>query len=215
MRLILASASPRRADLLTAAGLSFDVLAVDADERARDAESPDAYVRRLAAEKSAKALDRLMPCASTHDHGICRSPRGDDIVIGADTSVVVEGAILGKPVDDDDARRMLSRLAGRRHEVLTGVSLRTAAREVSSVDSTAVFFAPMSTAEIAWYVQTGEGRDKAGGYAIQGAASRFIWRIEGSYSNVVGLPIALLYNLLREFEDGSGSVAMKQGSGYP
>jgi septum formation protein len=207
MRLILASASPRRAELLRAAGFTFDVLAVDADERVRDGEGPDAYVRRLAAEKSAKALDRLMPCTSTRERAICRSPRGDDVVLGADTTVTVDGAILGKPVDDDDARRMLRLLAGRRHEVLTGISVRTVARELGAVDRTAVFFAQLSTEEIDWYVQTGEPHDKAGAYAIQGAASRFIQRIEGSYSNVVGLPIALVYALIRRVEPGSGLVA--------
>jgi septum formation protein len=209
MRLILASASPRRADLLKAAGFTFEVLAVDVDEGVRDGEPPDAYVRRLAAEKSARALGGLMPCASTHDRAICRSPRGDDVVLGADTTVVVDGVILGKPMDDDDARRMLHSLGGRRHEVLTGVSLRTARQELGGVDSTGVFFSRLSTAEIDWYVSTGEARDKAGAYGIQGVASRFIERIEGSYSNVVGLPIALVYALLRGLDRESRLVATK------
>ncbi len=182
MRLLLASASPRRADLLRAAGFDFDTLAVDVDERVRDGETPVACVQRLASAKSAAGLVAV---------------RGVDvIVLGADTIVSVDGAILGKPLDDDDARRMMSLLSGRRHEVLTGVSLRCGGREVARVTTTAVFFARLSTADIGWYVQSGEGRDKAGAYAVQGLASRFVERIEGSYSNVVGLPVAVVHELL-------------------
>jgi MAF protein len=122
----------------------------------------------------------------------------DIVVLGADTAVVLDGAILGKPRDDEDARAMLGRLSGRRHEVLTGVSLRTAGEETGLVEATSVWFARLTPDAIAWYVSTGEGRDKAGGYAIQGLASRWIPRIEGSYSNVVGLPVTAVAGLLQE-----------------
>jgi len=183
MRLILASGSPRRAELLRAAGYAFDVAAADVDESPRGGESPSLYVRRLAAEKSAAVS--------------AKAPAGA-IVLGADTTVVVDDAILAKPRDDVDASAMLRRLSGRRHDVITGVSLRCGAFEIGRVESTAVVFAPLTDDEIAWYVGTGEGRDKAGAYAIQGYASRFIPRIEGSYSNVVGLPVACVRELLTE-----------------
>jgi len=111
--------------------------------------------------------------------------------------VVVDGAILGKPADDGEAAEMLKRLSGRRHDVLTGVAIRTARELLTAVERTAVHFLPLSEAEIAWYVASGEPRDKAGGYAVQGLASRFVERIEGSYSNVVGLPVATVYRMLR------------------
>ena len=140
------------------------------------------YVRRLAAEKSAAAQTR------THD--------STAVILGADTTVVVNGAILAKPADDEDGAEMLRRLSGNVHEVLTGVSLRQGSYEIGRVESTLVNFRPLTSNEIAWYVASGDGRDKAGGYAIQGLASRFITRIEGSYSNVVGLPIACVAELL-------------------
>jgi septum formation protein len=121
------------------------------------------------------------------------------IVLGADTTVVVDDAILGKPADDDDAAAMLRRLSGRPHQVLTGISLRCGAEEIGRVESTTVQFVRLSEADVAWYVASGEGRDKAGAYAIQGLASRFIPRIEGSYSNVVGLPMAAVVELLATF----------------
>jgi septum formation protein len=186
MRLVLASASPRRAELLTAAGFTFDVLPVDVDERVRPDERPADYVRRLASEKSASALERVPGSAAAV------------IVLGADTVVVVDDHVLGKPRDADDAADMMRRLSGRSHQVMTGVSVRTAANELIGVDSSSVTFAPLTPAEIDWYVATGEGRDKAGAYAIQGLAGRFIPRVEGSYSNVVGLPIALIYGLLQK-----------------
>jgi septum formation protein len=126
----------------------------------------------------------------------------DLVVLGADTAVVLEGEILGKPRDDEDARAMLQRLAGQRHEVLTGVSLRTTDDEKGLVEATSVWFAPLTPDAISWYVSTGEGRDKAGAYAIQGLASRFIPRILGSYSNVVGLPVAAVADLLQELSGG-------------
>jgi septum formation protein len=187
MRLILASASPRRADLLRAAGFTFDTVVADVDEAVRPGESPALYVRRLAAEKSAAALG-----------GPAKAGRHDACVLAADTTVVIDNEILGKPRDDHDAAAMLERLSGRRHDVLTGVSIRRNAFEVGRVESTAVSFAALTPDEVAWYVGSGEGRDKAGGYAIQGLASRFVTRIEGSYSNVVGLPVAAVVELLRE-----------------
>jgi septum formation protein len=195
MRLILASASPRRADLLRAAGFTFDTVVTDVDEAVRAGESPASYVRRLAAEKSFAALKG---CA-TSDLEVAQgfSP-ADAIILAADTTVVIDNEILGKPRDDQNAAAMLERLSGRRHDVLTGVSVRRNAFEVGRVESTAVFFAALSPDETAWYVGSGEGRDKAGGYAIQGLASRFVTRIEGSYSNVVGLPVAAVVELLTE-----------------
>ena len=191
MRLVLASASPRRAELLRAAGFEFEILAVDVDERVRPGEKPEDYVRRLATEKSARAMEILT------EEGPAKA--GHDVrVLGADTAVVIDGDILGKPRDDQDAASMLRRLSGRAHAVVTGVSLRSAGWEVSRVETTTVELSPLAEADIAWYVESGEGRDKAGAYAIQGLASRFVPRVEGSYSNVVGLPIAAVQELLAE-----------------
>lgn len=178
MRLILASASPRRAELLRAAGFSFDIVPADIDESLRAGESPVQYVRRLAAEKSAATTAR------------------GGVVLAADTAVVVDGQILGKPRDNADAARMLRLLSNRTHQVMTGVSVRRGAFEAGRVITTDVEFAELSEADLAWYVASGEGRDKAGAYAIQGLASRFIPRIDGSYSNVVGLPVACVVELL-------------------
>jgi septum formation protein len=199
MRLVLASASPRRAELLQSAGIPFDVFPVDVDERQRPGEQGAAYVLRLAVEKAARATEaiRLMLESPNDD-----APR---VVLGADTAVVVDGEILGKPGDEAEATSMLRRLAGTQHEVLTGISLRCGERELSHAETTTVHFGRLSDEEIAWYVQSGEGWDKAGGYAIQGLASRFVVRIEGSYSNVVGLPVASVYELLRKLEKGSGA----------
>ena len=194
MRLILASASPRRAELLRAAGFEFEIVPTDVDESVRGGESPSQYVRRLAAEKSAHV-------ASGISRTLDGPPEGgyyDRVILGADTTVVVDGAILGKPIDDREAAAMLARLSGRVHEVLTGISLRQGAYELGRVETTRVEFARLSGADIAWYVDSGEGRDKAGAYAIQGLASRFIPRISGSYSNVVGLPVAAVFELLTE-----------------
>jgi septum formation protein len=189
MRLVLASASPRRAGLLRAAGFVFETVVAEVDEGVRSGESAEAYVRRLAADKSAAGLAALKAGGR---------PAGDHIVLGADTAVVVDGDILGKPRDDEDAAAMLRRLSGRRHEVMTGVSLRQGSRELGRVETTAVFFAELGNEDIAWYIQSREGRDKAGAYAIQGLASRFILRVDGSYSNVVGLPIRAVVELLAQ-----------------
>jgi septum formation protein len=197
MRLVLASASPRRADLLRAAGYEFETLVVDLDERVRPGEEPPAYVLRLAGEKSAAAMQRFMHRAQTCG-GPDKAAVHDVVVLGADTTVVVDGHILGKPRDDSEGAAMLNMLSGRAHEVLTGVSVRTSAGEWQLVESTSVYMSALSPQDVAWYVASGEGRDKAGGYAVQGLASRFIPRIDGSYSNVVGLPVATVEALLRE-----------------
>jgi septum formation protein len=180
---ILASASPRRAELLAAAGVSFEVRAVEVDEQPLKGEAPTDYVLRVALDK-ARA---------------CLAPVGA-MVLAADTVVVVDGRILGKPADDADAARMLRWLSGRAHEVLTGVVVRSLEREATAVASTVVSFAPLDEADIAWYVASGEPRDKAGAYGVQGLASRFVARIDGSYSNVVGLPVALVCSMLAGFE---------------
>lgn len=188
MVLILASASPRRAELLRAAGVAFEVMAVDVDERPHPGEPAERYVIRLADAK-ASAARRRVP---------------GSLVLAADTAVVVDGQILGKPADDEDAARMLRILSGRAHLVLTGVTLQNGVRMFSHVESTLVHFLPLSESEIAWYVSTGEPHDKAGAYAAQGLASRFVSRIEGSHSNVIGLPIAAVSRLLREFGADDG-----------
>jgi len=182
MTLILASRSPRRAELLTAAGITFDVLAADVDETPLPDEPPTAYVERLAIEK-ARAVFALRP---------------DATVLGADTTVTVDGQILGKPVDVDDAVRMLRLLSGRPHEVHTGVAVVSRRSVRSALDTSRVWFEAMTDEDISWYVATGEPMDRAGAYAIQGLASRFIPRIEGSYSNVVGLPVALVSSILKQ-----------------
>lgn len=177
MRLVLASQSPRRAELLRAAGIDFDVIVADVDETVQPGEPPDAYVRRLAEAKARAVAARV----------------GDRPVLGADTTVVVDGKILGKPADEADAWRMLRLLAGRTHQVMTGVSLVIRTRAATEVAVTDVEFAPLSDEEIDWYIASGEPMDKAGAYAVQGLASRFVTRLDGSYSNVVGLPVALVY----------------------
>ena len=182
MRLVLASSSPRRADLLRAAGIPFDLFPVEIDERFRLEEKPERAVARLAEAKAAVA-------AASHP---------DAIVLGADTTVVVCGESLAKPADAEDAARMLRLLSGRSHVVLTGVCVWHQGRRLVHVEPTRVRMAELGEAEIAWYVATGEPLDKAGGYAVQGLASRFIEEIDGSYSNVVGLPISSVYELLKE-----------------
>jgi septum formation protein len=182
VQLILASASPRRAELLRAAGFSFEVAPVEVDERFRDGEEPEQAVARLA-ERKAVAAART---------------REGQIVLGADTTVVVDSTALGKPANDEEAARMLRMLSGRCHDVLTGICICRGSRRLVRVERTRVRVARLSDEEIAWYVSTGEPRDKAGGYAVQGLASRFIEAVEGSYSNVVGLPIARVYEMLGE-----------------
>jgi septum formation protein len=181
--LVLASASPRRADLLREAGILFRVSPPHIDEAVRVGESPEAYVERLAREK-AEAVHAASPGA---------------FVLGADTTVVVGDTILGKPADRAEAARMLELLAGRSHRVLTGVALLGPADFTrAAVVSTNVTFSRLSDADIAWYVGSGEPLDKAGAYAIQGGASRFVERIDGSFSNVVGLPMEVVGTWCRE-----------------
>ena len=219
-RIILASASPRRAELLRAAGIEFDVMPANADETVHPGETPEAYVQRIAEAKAAAVRQRA----------------NGRPVLAADTVVVVDKVILGKPVDREDAKRMLRMLSGRGHEVLTAVTLLSGADPLgppkplsgegglgprgepgptsppassrqakvrpglTRVETTLVEFAPLTQDDVEWYVATGEPDDKAGAYAIQGYASRFITRIDGSYSNVVGLPVALVYEMINSLE---------------
>lgn len=179
-KLVLASASPRRHEILACAGIPFVVRTAVVSEDHDGSEAPADLARRLACEKAG-----AVPCAD------------DEIVLGADTVVVLEGQILGKPKDEADAARMLELLSGREHEVITGICLRHAGGIIVDHESTRVRFAPLSAAEIAAYVASGEPADKAGAYGIQGRACRFIERIEGCYFNVVGLPIARVYRHLK------------------
>jgi septum formation protein len=183
--LILASQSPRRAEILKQAGFDFVIRPAAVDETPLADESPQAHVERLA---RAKAL--------------AVEAGADDIVLGADTIVVIDGCILGKPADAADAARMLQALSGRQHEVITGVCLRRRSGLECGSTVTRVWFAPLSPEEIAAYVASGEPMDKAGAYAIQGLASSYITRIEGSYANVVGLPIDWVSLRLRECQCG-------------
>ncbi len=189
--LILASASPRRQELLRNAGIAFSVQAANINETPLAGESPRGCAERLAREK-ALAVSQSRP---------------QQWVLGADTIVVVGDAILGKPSDADDASRMLRMLSGRTHEVITGVCVvgpvasgqgSVASKADVTSETTLVTMCEVSDEEIREYVATGEPMDKAGAYAIQGMASRWIPRIEGDYSNVVGLPVALVYAMLRE-----------------
>ncbi len=179
--LVLASKSPRRQRILRDAGIPFVVRAADIPEERRSGESPMDYVRRLAEEKA---------CAVAMLPG--------EVVLGADTTVVIEDQVLEKPRDTADALRMLTLLSGREHEVITGICLRTESRKIVDAAVTRVRFVKLTQEELEAYAASGEPMDKAGGYAIQGLASKFIDRIEGDYSNVVGLPVALVYQYWRE-----------------
>jgi septum formation protein len=181
--LILASASPRRSELLRAAGIEFTVRIADIDETVLPEELPGDYVLRLSREKAQAVAEP------------------GDLVLGADTTVVISGEIAGKPIDAEDARRMLRLLSGQWHEVLTGVSLVRGEQVLSEVAVTRVKFAELNEAEIDWYVSTGEAMDKAGAYGIQGYASRFVESVEGNYSNVVGLPVPMVYQMLIGMRD--------------
>ena len=182
MRILLASSSPRRAELLKAAGYAFDVAPADVDETPLPGELPEVYVARLAEAKANVTVNTSSDC----------------VVLGADTAVLVDGTIFGKPLDDANAAAMLRQLSGRSHEVLTGVSMRYGSQRVGTVDRTVVHVAFLRPEDISWYVASGEPRGKAGGYAIQGLAARFIDRIEGSYSNVMGLPLSVVRRLLSD-----------------
>jgi septum formation protein len=191
--LVLASASPRRQELLRNAGVRFVVQPTNIPEVPQPGEAPRAFAERMAREKALTVFRR----------------RPNDFVLGADTIVVVDGEILGKPRDSADAVRMLRGLSGRTHQVLTGVCLvsprlRTEAQQPEAgfedvrSETTLVTMDPLGDDDIHSYVSTGEPRDKAGAYAIQGRASRWVSRIEGDYFNVVGLPVSLVYKMLRE-----------------
>lgn len=180
-RLVLASQSPRRRELLAGLGFELDVRPANADETQRPGETPAEYVLRVARDKA-----RAVP---------------GDVVLGADTAVVVKGTVLGKPADPADARRMLRTLSGEAHEVLTGVCVRRNAGalgvELDTVVTTEVRFARLTSAQIEWYVSTAEPLDKAGAYALQGAGGVFVEAVEGSVSNVIGLPLGETLQLLR------------------
>jgi septum formation protein len=184
-RIVLASASPRRSELLDSAGISFSVVPADIPEELLPGESPTAHVLRLAAEKAL---------------AVAGSAEGD-IFVGADTVVVCDGEIMGKPVDSAAARRMLNALSGKAHEVITGFTVyeREQERLVSDAVSTRVIFKPLTAGEIDAYVATGCPFDKAGAYAIQGGAAYMVRGIEGSYTNVVGLPLCEVVEVLRMF----------------
>ncbi|MEW6208753.1 MAG: Maf family protein [Acidobacteriota bacterium] len=183
-KIILASGSPRRRELLSSIGLEFEIDPDDVDERLHWGEAPADYIIRLARAK-------VIGAAARHEAGL---------VLGADTTVVIDGCVLGKPADDEDGRRMLRLLSGRWHSVMTGVSVYDieTRREAYDYSETRVRFAEMSEEEIDWYISTGEHRDKAGAYAIQGRASLFVEGIEGNYHNVVGLPVRLVYRLAKD-----------------
>ena len=185
MKLILASSSPRRAEILRHAGIAFEPLPANIDETRWPHEKPVELVERLASSKAQAATWRAAPPA---------------IVIGADTEVVLDGDIFGKPIGEEDARAMLERLSGRTHEVITGLcAIRLPGGETRvEHEITRVTFAPMSDKEMGDYVASGEPFGKAGGYGIQGRAGRFITRVEGCYFNVVGLPLARVYRILGE-----------------
>jgi septum formation protein len=188
MKLILASASPRRAEILRNAGIQFEIRKTDVDESRIVGELPGDYVRRLALAKALSAATEY------------RDPLDETLILGADTVVVVDADILGKPASQDDARSMLRRLSGRIHEVHTGLALlrKPGAEQRVVEEITRVHFAPLTDREIEDYIATGEPFDKAGAYGIQGMGGRYVTRIEGCYFNVMGLPLARLWSLLRE-----------------
>lgn len=179
-KLILASASPRRAEILGFVGWEFEKQTADIDEKTIDGEKPADYVQRLALEKAVAVAEK----------------NADKLVLGADTTVVVGEEIIGKPQDFDEAREMLRKLSGRWHEVLTGVALVQNEEKTVDLQQTRVKFAALSDDEIEFLVEKGEPLDKAGAYAVQAQAALFIEKIEGDYWNVVGLPINLVYEML-------------------
>ena len=185
--LLLASASPRRRDLLAQAGLKFTAVPANLNEDLLPDEAAAAYVQRLAEEKG-QAVWNAHRASDTADDPL--------VVLGADTCVVVDGRILGKPVDTADVRRMLTLLSGRTHVVMTGLAVVTRDKVARDVEITQVTFDQLSDREIARYIATGEPFDKAGAYAIQGYAGIYIPKIEGNYFNVMGLPLPLVHELL-------------------
>lgn len=179
-KLILASGSPRRSEIMNSVGWEFTKVVPDIDESERDGELPADYVRRLAKEKGE----------------VVHASHPGDIVLAADTTVVIDEQIIGKPADSADARRMLRMLSGNWHEVLTGVAVCSNGSSEIGIQTTRVKFAPMSDAEVDFLVAKGDPLDKAGGYAVQAQAALFIQGIEGDYWNVVGLPINLVYQMV-------------------
>jgi nucleoside triphosphate pyrophosphatase len=190
MPFVLASASPRRAELLTAAGFDFEVVPADVDETPAAGEPAREYALRVARAK-AEHIARQFP---------------DRVILAADTVVVAGGRLMGKPSDSADAKAMLGALSGGVHDVHTAVVVRAGERQLDEVVTTAVRFNSLTEGEIAWYIATGEAEGKAGAYGIQGRAARFIDRIDGSWSNVVGLPIATAYRLLSDAGAGNWPV---------
>ncbi|HVR81845.1 MAG TPA: Maf family nucleotide pyrophosphatase [Luteimonas sp.] len=182
----LASRSPRRSELLARLGLDFGVLDIDISEQRQPGEAPEEYGRRVAREKAGAGLLQVVAVPGA-------------LVLGADTEVVLDDDLFGKPRDDADAAAMLRRLSGRTHRVVTAVSLVSAARETQTLSISEVTFAELDDEAIARYVASGEPRGKAGGYAIQGAAQAFITHLSGSYSGVMGLPLFETAKLLRAF----------------
>lgn len=189
MRIILASASPRRREILSTFGVQFEILPANADEHSSITD-PVALVKELALRKAHAVREILCARGEWNE---------DTLIIASDTVVENEGEILGKPNDDADAARMLRGLSGKTHRVVSGVALLCEDRETAGADSTAVHFAPMNEKDIEWYVKSGEPRDKAGAYAVQGLAALFIKGIEGDYFNVVGLPVYCMDHLLFDF----------------
>ncbi len=186
-QLILASASPRRAELLESAGFRFVVRPAEVDETPLASEAASDYVLRVARDKARSTAQAVRLTGTT-----------GAVVLAADTTVVTNSRIMGKPRNDEDAANMLATLSGSVHEVLTGVVVLTDTRELVELVTTRVHFLPLTPAAIAWYIRTGEPNGKAGAYAIQGFAARFIDWIDGSWSNVVGLPLATVSRLLEE-----------------
>jgi septum formation protein len=182
---VLASASPRRADLLAAAGFDFTIVPAEIDETPDVDESPDHYVLRIARAKADRVRPEVLPAS---------------IILAADTVVVAGGRLMGKPADEVDAASMLRLLSGTVHEVHTGVVVQSATRTLDEISTTKVRFQPLTDDEIAWYLRSGEPFGKAGAYGIQGRAARFIDWIDGSWSNVVGLPISTVYRLMKRIE---------------
>lgn len=182
--IILASASPRRAELLTQIGVVFEQRPADVDERRMPGEKPETYVQRLASAKAEAALAKCNDC----------------VVIGSDTVVVVNDAVLGKPLNQEDHKRMFAQLSGRTHDVLTAVTVMNSSMSRQALSRSSVTFAEVSASDTARYWRTGEPADKAGGYAIQGYAAMFIDRLAGSYSSVMGLPVRETAQLLAEFD---------------
>lgn len=196
-RLILASGSPRRAEILTSLGIPFTVSPTDIPEDPLPGETAEAAARRLATEKAARAAEKAP----------------ESWVLAADTLVFLDGATLGKPRDDAEAEAMLRRLAGREHGVVTAVHLRRGKDPGRGrAELSRVRFAPMTEEEIRWYVATGEPHDKAGAYGVQGLGARFIEGIQGSFTNVMGLPARSVYELLRDARDPAlGLLALSSG----